>query len=151
MKALAHDPDIRQGVFRLEEQLTLQQICLVGRALRDLIRRHESSLRDERMRPIDWPEWHAFIDAAYACRLVCGDAGEDMVDELKTPVSEKIRTLKRSPAGLEQLSLRDLRRIFPLIMRRERWGDRGCDTDGGAVWGLITSRLGDALARRLGA
>ena len=151
MKAIEHDPDIRQGVFRLDEPLTLQQIRFVGGKLRELIRRNETSSRDERLRPIDWPEWHAFIDAAYACGFVCGDAGEDMGDELKTPVSEKIKTLKRSPAGLEQLSLRDLRRIVHYIMRSERWGDGGCDTGGGAVWDLITSRLGDALARRLGA
>jgi hypothetical protein len=151
MKAIEHDPDIRQGVFRLDEQLTLQQIRFVGVKLRELIRRHETSSRDERTRPIDWPEWHAFIDAAYACGFVCGDAGEDMGDDAKTPVPEKIRTLKSSPAGLEQLSLRDLRRIVHYIMRSERWGDGGCDTGGGAVWDLITSRLGDALARRLGA
>lgn len=117
MKAIEHDPDIRQGVFRLDEQLTLQQLRFVGGKLRELLRRHETSSRDE----------------------------------LKTPVSEKIKTLKRSPAGLEQLSLRDLRRIVHYIMRSERWGDGGCDTGGGAVWDLITSRLGDALARRLGA
>lgn len=150
MKAIEYDPDIRQGVFRLDEQLTLQQIRFVGGKPRELIRRRETSSRDERLRPIDWPEWHAFIDAAYACGFVCGDAGEDMGDELKTPVSEKIKTLKHSPAGLEQLSLRDLRRIVHYIMRSERWGDGGRDTGGGAVWDLITSRLGDALARRLG-
>ena len=151
MKAIEHDPDIRQGVFRLEEQLTLQQIRFVGVKLRERIRRHETSSSDERLRPIDWPEWHAFIDAANACGFVCSEAGEDMGDGLKTPVSEKIKTLKRSPAGLEQLSLRDLRRIVHYIMRSERWGDGGCDTGGGAVWDLITSRLGDALAHRLGA
>lgn len=151
MKVIEHDPDIRQGVFRLDEELTLLQIRFVGGKLRELIRRHETASRDERLRPIDWPEWHAFIDAVYACGFVCGDAGEDMGDELKTPVSDKIKTLKCSPAGLEQLSLRDLRRIVHYIMRSERWGDGGCDTGGGAVWDLITSRLGDALARKLGA
>jgi hypothetical protein len=151
MKPIEHDPDIRQGVFRLDEQLTLEQIRFVGGKLRDLIRRHKASSREERSRPIDWPEWHDFIEAAYACGFVCGDAGEDMGDEKNTPVSEKIRTLKNSPAGLEQLSLRDLRRIVHYIMRSERWADGGCDTGGGAVWDLITSRLGDALARRLGA
>jgi hypothetical protein len=151
MKPMEHDPDIRQGVFRLDEQLTLQQIRFVGGKLRELIRRYETSSRDERQKPIDWPEWHAFIDAAYACGFVCGDAGEEMGDEMKTPVSEKIKTLKRSPTGLEQLSLRDLRRVVHYIMRSERWGDGGCDTGGGAVWDLITSRLGDALASRLGA
>ena len=151
MKAIEHDPDIRQGVFRLDDQLTLQQIRFVGVKLRELIRRRETSSRDEFQRPIDWPEWHAFIDAAYACGFVCGDAGEDMGEELKTPISEKIHTLKRAPAGLDQLSLRDLRRLVHYIMRSERWGDSGCDTGGGAVWDLITSRLGDALARRLGA
>jgi hypothetical protein len=151
MHAIEHDPDIRQGVFSLDEKLTLQQVRFVGDKLRDLIRRNETSSRDERARPIDWPEWHAFIDAAYACGFVCSDAGEDMGDEMKTPVLELIITLKRSPAGLEQLTLRELRRVVHYIMRSERWGDGGCDTGGGAVWDLITSRLGDALARRLGA
>lgn len=36
-------------------------------------------------------------------------------------------------------------------MRSERWGDGGAGTGGGAVWGLITSRLGNAIAHRLGA
>lgn len=92
-----------------------------------------------------------FIDTTYACGFVCGDAGTDMGDGLKTPVAEVIETLTRDPAQLEELSLRDLRRIVHYIMRSERWSDGGCDTGGGAVWKLITSRLGDALARRLGA
>jgi hypothetical protein len=151
MQAIKYDPDIRDGLFRLDEPLTLEQVRYVGTRLRDLIRRHEASSRDERARPIDWPEWNAFIDAAYACGFVCGDAGEDMGDDAKTPVYEMISTLKTTPTRLEQLSLRDLRRIVHYIMRSERWGDGGCDTGGGAVWDLITSRLGDALARRLGA
>mgnify|MGYP000468014266 CR=1 FL=1 len=99
MKAIEHDPNIRQGVFRLDEQLTLQQIRFVWGKLRELIRRHKTSSRDERLRPIDWPKWDAFIDAAYACGFVCGDAGEDMGDGLKTQVSENIKTLKRVPVG----------------------------------------------------
>jgi len=151
MKAIEHDPDIRPDIFSLEDKLTVQQIRFVASCLRVLINRYETSSREDRARPIDWPEWHAFIDAAYACGFVCGDAGQDMGDAMKTPIPELIKTLKRSPARLEQMSLRDLRRIIHFIMRSERWGDGGCDTGGGAVWDLITSRLGDALARRLGA
>jgi|GEM_PF-4958803 len=81
MQAIKYDPDIRDGLFRLDEPLTLQQVRFLAGTLRDLIRRHEASSRDERARPIDWPEWHAFIDAAYACGFVCGDAGEDMGDD----------------------------------------------------------------------
>jgi hypothetical protein len=151
MQAIKDDPDIRQAGFSLEDKLTLEQIRLVGSSLRNLINRYETYSRDAPVRPIDWPEWDTFLETAYACGFVCSDAGTDMGDDMKTPVVEVIEELKRSPVRLEELGLRDLRRILHYILRRERWSDGGRDTGGGAVWDLITSRLGDALARRLGA
>lgn len=74
-----------------------------------------------------------------------------MGDPEKTPVPDFIRNLERNLGRVDSLSLRDLRRIMHYIMRSERWGDGGAGTGGGAVWGLITSRLGDAIAQRLGA
>ena len=41
-----------------------------------------------------------------------GDAGEDMGDEMKTRVSEKVKTLELWPARLEKQSLRDLAALF---------------------------------------
>jgi hypothetical protein len=151
MTALQNDPDIRDDVFSLEEKLTIQQVRFVGARLRDLLFRYETASRDERAQPIEWAEWSAFIDAAYSCGFVCRDGGEDMGDPEKTPVPEFIRRLESDIGAVDTLRLRDLRRILHYIMRSERWGDGGMGTGGGAVWGLITSRLGAAIARRLGA
>lgn len=151
MPALQNDPDIREALFSLEEKLTIQQVRFVGARLRDLIVRYEHASRDERLQPIEWKEWSAFIDAAYSCGFVCHDGGEDMGDRSKTPVPEFMRRLERDLRQVDTLGLRDLRRILHYIMRSERWGDGGAGTGGGAVWGLITSRLGDAVARRMGA
>jgi hypothetical protein len=74
-----------------------------------------------------------------------------MGDREETPVPEFMRRLEADRKLVETLCLRDLRRILHFMMRSERWGDGGADTDGGAVWGLITSRLGEAMTRRLGA
>lgn len=151
MPALQTDPDIREGPFGLEEKLTIQQVRFVGDRLRDLIVRYEHASRDERLQPIEWKESSAFIDAAYSCGFVCHDGGEDMGDREKMPVPEFMRRLEGDLRLVDTLCLRDLRRILHYIMRSERWGDGGAGTGGGAVWGLITSRLGDAIARRLGA
>lgn len=151
MPALQNDPDIREGLFSLEEKLTIQQVRFVGTRLRDLLVRNEHASRDERLQPIEWVEWSAFIDATYSCGFVCHDGGENMGDREKTPLPEFMRWLERDLGRVDTLCLRDLRRILHYIMRSERWGDGGAGTGGGAVWGLITSRLGDAIARRLGA
>ena len=151
MAALQNDPDIRDGLFGLEEKLTIQQVRFVGARLRDLIVRYEHASRDERPQPIEWAEWSAFLDAAYSCGFVCHDGGEDKGNRAKTPVSEFMRRLERDLERVDTLCLRDLRRILHYIMRSERWGDGGMGTGGGAVWGLITSRLGNAIAYRLGA
>lgn len=151
MTALQNDPDIRDDVFSLEEKLTIQQVRFVGARLRDLLARYETAARDERAQPIEWAEWSAFIDAAYSCGFVCRDGGQDMGDPEKTPVPEFMRRLESDIGAVDTLRLRDLRRILHYIMRSERWGDGGMGTGGGAVWGLITSRLGAAIARRLGA
>lgn len=94
MPALQNDPDIREGLFGLEEKLTIQQVRFVGERLRDLIVRYENASRDERLQPIEWKEWSAFIDAAYSCGFVCHDGGEDMGDREKTPVPEFMRRLE---------------------------------------------------------
>jgi|GEM_PF-1022821 hypothetical protein len=151
MPALQNDPDIREGLFSLEEKLTIQQVRFVGTRLRDLLVRYEHASRDERLQPIEWVEWSAFIDATYSCGFVCHDGGENMGDREKTPLPEFMRWLERDLGRVDTLCLRELRRILHYIMRSERWGDGGAGTGGGAVWGLITSRLGDAIARRLGA
>ncbi|MCR9061923.1 MAG: hypothetical protein NXI02_31665 [Rhodobacteraceae bacterium] len=151
MSDLHKDPDFRGGLLTLDDKLTMDQIRFVGSRLRDLIQRYEIASRDERLRPIEWLEWSAFIDATYACGFVCGDAGEDMGDREQTPVYKFIRKLEVDVGLVETLCLRDLRRILHYIMRSERWGDGGAGTGGGAVWGLITSRLGNAIACRLGA
>ena len=151
MTALQNDPDIRDDVFSLEEKLSIQQVRFVGARLRDLLARYETASRDERAQPIEWAEWSAFIDAAYSCGFVCRDGGEDMGDPEKTPVPVFMRRLEGDIGAVDTLCLRDLRRILHYIMRSERWGDGGMGTGGGAVWGLITSRLGAAIARRLGA
>ena len=72
-----------------------------------------------------------------------------MDDDTRTPIRELIETLKRDPSPVEGMSLREIRQIIHFIMRDERWGDQGQDTGGGAVWGLITSPLGNAIANRL--
>ncbi|MEY4890361.1 MAG: hypothetical protein RIQ75_1491 [Pseudomonadota bacterium] len=148
MPALQNDLDIREALVSIEEKPTIQHARLIGAQLWDLLIQYARASRDERLDQIKWPKWPAIMDPAYACGFVCGDAGEAMCDEGKTPVSEKIKALKRSAAGLEQLTLRDLRRIVHYIMRSERCGNAGQDTEGGAVWDLITLRLGDALAGR---
>lgn len=151
MSALQNDPDIREGLFGLQEKLTIQQVRFMGARLRDLLVRYENASRDERLRPIEWAEWSAFIDAAYSCGFVCHDGGEDMGHPEKTPLAEFMRRLEGDLGLVETLCLHDLRRILHYIMRSERWGDGGVGSGGGAVWGLITSRLGNAIARRLGA
>lgn len=151
MQEIDADPDIRQGAFSLDEKLTLQQIRFVAQKLQDLVNKYVLSSRGERMHPTEWLEWDAFIDAAYACGFVCSDAGDDMGDDAQTPVSALISRLQQDPRRVEALTLRELRRILHYIIRSERWGDAGAETGGGAVWGLITSRLGGAIASRLGA
>jgi len=151
MPALQDDPDIRDAPFSLEEKLTTQQVRFVARRLRDLLTRYRTASRDERAKPIEWAEWSAFIDAAYSCGFVCRDGGEDMGDPEKPPVPEFMRKLEYDLGLVDTLCLRDLRKILHYIMRSERWGDSGAGTGGGAVWGLVTSPLGDVIARRLGA
>ncbi len=151
MPALQNDPDIREGLYGLEEKLTIQQVRFVGVRLRDLIVRYEHASRDERLRLIEWAEWSAFIDAANSCGFVCHDGGEDMRNPVKTLVSGFMRRLKCDFERVDTLCLYDLRRTLHYVMRRERWADGGAGTGGDVVWGLITSRLGDAMARRLGA
>ena len=151
MPVIQSDPDIRQDVFSLDEKLTIQQVRFVGARLRDLLVRYQEASRDERIRPIDWPEWSAFIDAAYSCGFVCSDASDHMGDRAQTSVSEFMLGLESDLSRVETLSLRDLRKILHYVMRSERWGDGGADTGGGTVWWLVTSRLGAAIANRLGA
>ena len=151
MQAIDDDPDIRQDGFRLDEKLTIEQVRFVAQKLQDLVNKYTLASREERMRPTEWLEWNSFIDAAYACGFVCGDAGQDMGDDAQTPVPDMISRLQQDPRRVEDLTLRDLRRIIHYIIRSERWGDAGADTGGGAVWGLISSRLGGAIASRLGA
>ncbi|MBO6883045.1 MAG: hypothetical protein JJ869_05615 [Marivita sp.] len=151
MRALENDPDIRDAPFSLQEKLTIQQVRFVGARLRDLVDRYESASREERLRPIYWAEWSVFMNAAHSCGFVCRDEGEDMGDPKKTPVLEFMRKLVNNLELVESLCLRDLRRILHYAMRSERWGDGGAGTGGGTVWALITSRLGNAIARRLGA
>lgn len=151
MQAIQSDPDIRQEAFNLDEKLTQQQVGFVAEKLRDLISRLERCPRSERMNPTVWPEWQGFIDATYSCGFVCSNAGEHLDDDDGTPIMNFIALLEREPGRIDRLNLRELRQIIHYIIRSERWGDAGASTGGGAVWNLITSPLGDAIARRLGA
>ena len=152
MTSLLHeDTDIRKENFSLSDKLTSDQVQFVARRLRDLIVRQETNSPSDRVKPTQWQEWQIFIEAAYACGFVCQDAGEQMDDSEHTPIREFIEALKRDPSRVERMSLRELRQVIHFIMRDERWGDQGKDTGGGAVWGLITSPIGEAIAQRLGA
>lgn len=152
MTSLIHeDGDIRKESFSLSDKLTSDQVQFVARRLHELIVRQETHSRSDRIVPREWQEWHIFIQAAYSCGFVCPDAGEQMDNSERTPIRELIETLKRDPRRVERMSLRELRQVIHFIMRDERWGDQGQDTGGGAIWGLITSPLGEAIARRLGA
>ena len=148
---IQEDGDIRKENFSLSDKLTSEQVRFLAGRLHDLISRQETNSRAYFVKPTEWKEWHIFIQAAYACGFVCHDAGEHMDNPERTPIRELIDTLKRDPCRVERMNLRDLRQIIHFIMRDERWGDQGQDTGGGAVWGLITSPLGEAIARRLGA
>lgn len=150
MPVLQNDPGIREAPFSLEEKLTIQQVRFVGARLRNLLVRYETASRGERLRPIEWAEWSAFINAAYSCGFVCNDGAEGMGDREKTLVPEFIRWLEGDLGTIQTLCLCNLRRILNGIVRSERWSDGGAGTGGGAVWMLIMSRLGNAIARRLG-
>ena len=150
MQTIDDDPDIRQDAFRLDTKLTRQQVCFVAQKLQDLVNNYTLGSRDERMRLTEWLQWDDFIDVAYACGFVRSDAGEDMGDDAQTPILDGISRLQQDPRRVEDLTLRDLRRILHYIIRSQRWGDAGADI-GGAVWGLISLRLGGAIASRLGA
>lgn len=126
MPALQNDPDIREGLFGLEEKLTIQQVRFVGERLRDLIVRYENASRDERLQPIEWKEWSAFIDAAYSCGFVCHDGGEDMGDRKKNAgagVHAKARVSPRSGRySLAPTPSRTSRRIDLAMNRADRRG-----------------------------
>jgi len=147
--SIHEDRDIRQQNFSLNDKLTLEQVQFVARRLKDLIARQQTSSTSNGVKPTEWQEWRLFIGAAYACGFVCRDADEHMDDDAHTPIRELIETLKRDSSPVVDMSLRELRQIIHFIMRDERWSDQGQDTGGGAVWGLITSSLGPAIARRL--
>ena len=149
MPVLQNDPNIREAPFSLEEKLTIQQVRFVGAQLRNLLVRHETS-RSRRLRPIKWGEWSDFVDAAYSCSFVCNDSAEGMGDREKTLVPEFIRRLEGDLGTIQTLCLCNLRRILNGIVRSERWSDGGASTGGSAVLVLITSRLGNAVAGRLG-
>ena len=151
MPTLQNDPDIRDDLFGLEEKLTIQQVRFVGERLRDLLNRYNTAPREERAKPKEWAEWSTFINAAYSCGFVGHDGGEHMGDREGAPVPEFMRRLEGDLGLVDTLCLRDLRRILHYVMRSERWGDGGADKGGGALWGLITSRLGEAIAHRLAA
>lgn len=150
MPVLQNDLGIREAPFSLEEKLTIQQVRFVGARLRNLLVRYETASRGERLRPIEWAEWSAFIDAAYSCGFVCNDSAEGMGDREKTLVPEFIRRLEGDLGTIQTLCLCNLRRILNGIVRSERWSDGGASTGGSAVLVLITSRLGNAVAGRLG-
>lgn len=147
--SICKDRDIRQQNFSLNDKLTLEQVQFVAQRLSDLVARQKTSYASDVIKPISWQEWRLFIEAAYACGFVCRDAGEHMDDDARTPIKELIETLKRDSSPVVDMSLRELRQIIHFIMRDERWSDQGQDTGGGAVWGVIASPLGSAIARRL--
>ncbi|PUB10557.1 hypothetical protein DFP92_1187 [Yoonia sediminilitoris] len=148
---IENDPDVRQNMLSLDEKLTKDQVEYVGRMLRKLITQLEKKRYSEPLRPVEWEQWNNFILSTYACGFVCCDGGETMDDRAQTPISQVIRALQEDPKPVEGFSLRELRQIIHFIIRSERWGDAGAETGGGAVWGLIDTSLGDAIARRLGA
>lgn len=149
MQRIQDDPDIREENLGLEDKLTTGQVDFVAKRLRDLIDRYKASSTSRDTKPRDWPEWGLFIDAAYCCGFVCRDAGEFLDAEGRLPVRGLIDRLQKDPSRVEDLSLRELRQILHFIMRDERWSDQGQDTSGGPLWSLISSRLGDAIARRM--
>lgn len=151
MTKITSDPDLLSGTFSLDDKLYSEQIEFVGRCLRDLIKRLKSDACSYYSRPNGWPEFRMFIQASYSCGFVCGDADEYMEFGVRMHIHRVIDQLTRDTEKVEALSLRQIRQIMHFIMRSERWGDQGADTGGGAVWALITSPLGDAIARRLGA
>ncbi|GGC21639.1 hypothetical protein GCM10011363_42860 [Marivita lacus] len=150
MPVLQNDPGIREAPFSLEEKLTIQQVRFVGARFRNLLVWHETASRSTRLRPIKWGEWSDFVDAAYSCGFVCNDSAEGMGDREKTLAPEFIRRLEGDLGTIQTLCLCNLRRILNGIVRSERWSDGGASTGGSAVLVLITSRLGNAVAGRLG-
>lgn len=148
---ITNDPDLLSGTFSLDDKLYSEQIQFVGRCLRDLIKRLDSGARSYYSRPIIWPEFHMFIQASYSCGFVCRDADEHMEFGVRMHITRVIDALTQDTEKVEALTLRQIRQVLHFIMRSERWGDQGADIGGSAVWVLITSPLGDAIARRLGA
>lgn len=151
MQTLQADPDIHEALFSFEENLKIQRMRFLAAGLRDLLVRYDTASCDEQLWQIEWSETSACIDATYSCGFVYHEASQDMGDRDQTPVSEFIRRLTRDLGRVNSLSLPDLRRIRQYSMRSERWGAGNAGTGGGAVWGPITSRLGNAIARGLGA
>jgi hypothetical protein len=146
-----NDLDLKSGTFSLDDKLYSEQIQFVGRCLSDLIKRLNSGTRSYYSRPVSWPEFHIFIQASYSCGFVCCDADEYMDFGVRMHIPRVIEALTRDPEKVETLTLRQIRQVMHFILRSERWGDQGADTGGSAVWGLITSPLGNAIARKLGA
>lgn len=146
----APDAQIREDFVSLDEKLTRAQVAFFGRTLRDLIERVPKNTSAPRLKPTGWREWKLFHDAAYVCGFVCRDATDQIDWRGQTSVSEFMRWLERDPARIAELSLREVRQIIHFIIRSERWADAGGPKGGGAIWSLITSPLGDALAKRLG-
>ena len=151
MPALHHDPDVREALFSLEDELTIKQVRFMAARSRGWPVRYDTAAQDEGLRPIGCPEGAAFIAAACSPGFVCRHAWEDMADRERPPVSASARRRVGGPGRIDGLVLRVLREVLHHIMRHGPWDDGGAETGGGAIWHLMTSRPGEAIAQRLGA
>jgi hypothetical protein len=94
-------------------------------------------------RPVDWPEWRLFYQAAYACGFVCAFP--------ETPADYQ-SSFMRIVSGEDDITILDLRRIrlaMTFMIRSERSLDSGADTGGGALWTMLQSGKTQELCERL--
>ena len=94
-------------------------------------------------RPVDWPEWRLFYQAAYACGFVCTFP--------KTPANFQ-SSFMRIVSGEDEIASLDLQHIrlaMTFMIRSERWADSGANTGGGAIWTMLQSGKTQELCERL--
>jgi hypothetical protein len=139
--------NIDDVLFSKHDPLKRIQIDYFKQILRSLLRRYDKVYDTSKCKPVNWPEFSAFIDAGYVCGFVCSDF-EQQVDDGGS-IDALVHQLEFDPQLVQTLTGQQIRHVVHHIIRCERWNDGGSQFGGGCIWDMLESGLGHAMADAL--